>query len=292
MPEGVGTPHNGKKGGSVKQTRAFTLIFHALPRHLVGVANLTSTRARLDVQSSRMHMPRPGLTTMRVLPLGDASILIELGYAIDEATHARVRAAFDALCAAAIPGLVDIVPAYTGVAVHYDPLQFTHAAGAIGDAAPYDSVRRAVIIALDAAGADAGRVDIGRTIEIPVRYGGEYGPDLDHVAEHARMTAAEVVALHAGAEYTVYMIGFTPGFPYLGGLPDRLATPRRASPRQAVPAGSVGIAGSQTGVYPLRTPGGWQIIGRTEERLFRPELDPPTLLRIGDRVHFVDVSDA
>lgn len=221
---------------------------------------------------------------MRVLPLGDASLLIELGHTIDAATHAHVRAAFDALTGADIPGIIDIVPAYTGLAVHYEPLMF-----AGRDAAPYDNVRRAVVHVVD--GIEPGRIQDGRTIEIPVRYGGADGPDLEHVAGSAGLSTAEVIALHAGAEYTVYMIGFTPGFPYLGGLPPQLATPRRASPRQAVPAGSVGIAGSQAGVYPLRTPGGWQIIGRTDERLFRPELDPPTLLRIGDRVRFLNMRD-
>lgn len=227
---------------------------------------------------------------MRVLPLGDTSLLIELGHTIDEDTHARVRSAFRALTSAAISGVIDIVPAYTGVAVHYDPLAFGRGAPA-ADETPYDRVRRAVVAALDDE-MDVTPAETGRLVEIPVRYAGADGPDLEYVARHARLSAAEVIRLHASVEYTVYMIGFTPGFPYLGGLPPRLATPRRSSPRQAVPAGSVGIAGSQTGVYPLRTPGGWQIIGRTEERLFRPELDPPTLLRLGDRVRFIDVSGA
>jgi inhibitor of KinA len=252
----------GGSGPAIKQRRALSLILCGLPRHLCG---------------------------MRVLPLGDASLLIELGHSIDPATHERVRCAFDALSTAAIPGVIDIVPAYTGVAVHYDPVAFARDAGT-RELTPYDRIRRAVVAVLDAADADPATP--GPVVDIPVRYGGEYGPDLDYVARHAGMPAAEVVALHASVEYTVYMIGFTPGFPYLGGLPARLATPRRASPRQAVPAGSVGIAGSHTGVYPLRTPGGWQIIGRTDERLFRPELDPPTLLRIGDRVRFVDVGAA
>lgn len=226
---------------------------------------------------------------MRVLPLGDASLLIELGHVIDAGTHERVRCAFDALSSAGIPGVIDIVPAYTGLAVHYDPLAFARDGG-MSDLTPYDRIRRRVVEVLD--NADTAPLEPGRVVDIPVRYGGEDGPDLEYVARHAGMSAADVIALHASVEYIVYMIGFTPGFPYLGGLPARLATPRRASPRQAVPAGSVGIAGSQTGVYPLRTPGGWQIIGRTGERLFRPELDPPTLLRVGDRVRFVNVGDA
>jgi inhibitor of KinA len=226
---------------------------------------------------------------MRVLPLGDASLLIELGHAIDAATHERVRCAFRALSSAEITGVIDIVPAYTGLAVHYDPVAVGRTRPARG-IMPYDLIRRQVVDVLDAA--DAEPEAPGPVVDIPVRYGGENGPDLDYVARHAGMSAAEVVALHASIEYTVYMIGFTPGFPYLGGLPAQLATPRRASPRQAVPAGSVGIAGSQTGVYPLSTPGGWQIIGRTDARLFRPELDPPTLLRLGDRVRFSDAGAA
>lgn len=226
---------------------------------------------------------------MRILPLGDASLLIELGHAIDAETHERVLCAFNALSTAGMPGVVDIVPAYTGVAVHYDPRAYGRERHE-RDLMPYDAIRREIVTVLDAADTrPAGR---GRVVEIAVRYGGADGPDLDHVARHAGMSASDVIALHASVEYTVYMIGFTPGFPYLGGLPAQLATPRRASPRQAVPAGSVGIAGSQTGVYPLSTPGGWQIIGRTDERLFRPELDPPTLLHIGDRVRFVAMEDA
>jgi inhibitor of KinA len=227
---------------------------------------------------------------VRSIPLGDSALLIQLGDAIDAATHARVRAAFDALSALRLPGVTDIVPAYTGVAVHYEPLSYVDTSHRGERPTPYDIASRTLLDAL--AGLEAAAAAPVREVEIPVHYGGQDGPDLDHVARHTRLSASEVVALHAAGEYTVYMIGFTPGFPYLGGLAARLATPRRASPRQRVPAGSVGIAGSQTGVYPLETPGGWQIIGRTAERLFRPELDPPTLLRIGDRVRFVAVSDA
>ena len=126
-------------------------------------------------------------------------------------------------------------------------------------------------------------------MDIPVRYGGADGPDLDGVAYHAGLDADAVVRMHADAEYTVHMIGFAPGFPYLAGLPPQLATPRRASPRARVPAGSVGIAGSQTGIYPLSTPGGWRLIGRTDARLFRPAHEPPTLLAVGDRVRFVPI---
>ena len=126
-----------------------------------------------------------------------------------------------------------------------------------------------------------------RTVEIPVRYGGEAGPDLNAVAQHCHMTPQQVVAMHAATEYTVYFIGFQPGFPYLGGLDSRLHAPRRAEPRVLVPSGSVGIGGSQTGIYPLASPGGWQLLGRTMLPLFNPQHQPPTLLRPGDKVRFV-----
>ncbi|MBU4684385.1 5-oxoprolinase subunit PxpB [Cedecea davisae] len=126
-----------------------------------------------------------------------------------------------------------------------------------------------------------------RLVEIPVVYGGEQGPDLDVVARHSQLTPEQVVALHSGTEYIVYFLGFQPGFAYLGGLPETLATPRRGEPRLQVAAGSVGIGGGQTGIYPLATPGGWQIIGRTSLSLFIPGGEPPTLLLPGDRVRFV-----
>jgi KipI family sensor histidine kinase inhibitor len=131
---------------------------------------------------------------------------------------------------------------------------------------------------------------VARIVDIPVCYGGEFGPDLDEVAELCGLAADEVVALHVGGEYLAYMIGFAPGFPYLGGLPDKLAVPRKAVPRLRVPAGSVGLAGQQTGIYPLASPGGWQIIGRTPIRLFTPERMPPTLLQAGDIVRFRVIS--
>lgn len=126
-----------------------------------------------------------------------------------------------------------------------------------------------------------------RDVAIPVIYGGEAGPDLEEVAHHCQMTPQQLVEAHAAGEYVVYFIGFQPGFPYLGGLDSRLHAPRRAEPRVLVPAGSVGIGGSQTGIYPLASPGGWQLLGRTPQALFNPQHQPPTLLRPGDRVRFV-----
>ncbi len=136
-------------------------------------------------------------------------------------------------------------------------------------------------------------VDLAPTlVEIPVCYGGQFGADLEGVARHAGLPAAEVIRLHAQAEYVVAMVGFAPGFPYLAGMHEQLAAPRKTQPRALVPAGSVGIAGGQTGIYSIPTPGGWQLIGRTPRRLFHPQQENPSLLRAGDRVRFVPISAA
>ena len=133
-------------------------------------------------------------------------------------------------------------------------------------------------------------VDEPRTVEMPTLYGGEYGPDLEFVAEHAKLTPQQVIDIHSGAEYLVYMMGFSPGFPYLGGLSERLATPRLESPRLAIPAGSVGIAESQTACIPVASPGGWRLIGRSPVRMFDAEAEPPSRLAAGDYVRFVPIA--
>ena len=138
----------------------------------------------------------------------------------------------------------------------------------------------------------ARRTNASRVVEIPVCYGGQYGPDLAFVAQHNGLTEEEVIALHVSGEYYIYMLGFAPGFPYLGGLPERIAAPRHEVPRASVPAGSVGIAGNQTGIYPVSTPGGWQLIGCTPLVLFRPSENPPSLLLPGDTVRFRAISTA
>jgi KipI family sensor histidine kinase inhibitor len=206
--------------------------------------------------------------------LSERVLLVEFGdpAAMDALTRARVRAAVEALRHRQVAGVVDIVPAYNTIALHVD--------GALG-ADVIDEVRRCL-----AAGGGAAPSP-GRLVDVPVWYGGADGPDLEEVAVHARLTPAEVIALHAGTVYEVAMVGFSPGFPYLAGLPERLAMPRRASPRTHVPAGSVAIGGRQTGIYPLASPGGWRLIGRTRLALFTPSQDPPTLLALGDRVRFV-----
>jgi len=214
----------------------------------------------------------------RLLLAGDSAIVAEYGDAIDTTINARVRSLQRALEAVAHAGIVETVPTYRSLMVHYDPMALSHESAA------------ALIAATAERLPDEAR-EAARTIEIPVLYGGGAGPDLEDVAALAGLDAQAVVDLHAGGEYVVFMLGFMPGFPYLGGLPARIATPRLASPRTLVPAGSVGIAGSQTGIYPTASPGGWRLIGRTPVRLFDPRLPHPALLEAGDRLRFLPVSE-
>ena len=214
---------------------------------------------------------------MIVTPLGDKALVVQLGERIDGATFAAVQALSRRLEQHGVPGMVEYVPAFTSMTIYYDPLQvsFAEVCAAVETSTA----------TLDTAGAA-----LGRTVEIPVCYGGEFGSDLEFVANEHGLSAAEVIAIHSGAEYLVHMIGFAPGFPYLGGLPETIATPRKATPRLKVPAGSVGIAGAQTGIYPLETPGGWQIIGRTPLAMFNAMSDPPSLLQAADRVRFTPIT--
>lgn len=219
---------------------------------------------------------------IRLSPLGDRALLIHLGTSIDEDTLRRVRAVCVRLEAHPVPATIELVPAFASVAVHYDPSRVPDEGP--DAASPYARFARAVQTALTAVQEQS--LPEPRTFEIPVCYGGVFGPDLDEVARRHAMAPDEVVRLHSGATYSVYMLGFAPGFAYLGGLPPSIATPRREAPRTLVPAGSVGIGGNQTGVYPLASPGGWQLIGRTPLTLFDPEGAPPTLLGVGNRVRF------
>jgi inhibitor of KinA len=216
-------------------------------------------------------------------PLGDRALLISLGAAIDSASHERVRAVCARLEARPVQGTIELVPAFTSVAVHYDPARVPEGPSTVGDT-PY--ARFAASVASALVDLTAEKLAPPCTVDIPVCYGGVFGPDLEEVARRHGLTPDEVIRLHSDATYSVYMLGFAPGFAYLGGLAPEIATPRRDEPRTSVPAGSVGIGGSQTGVYPLATPGGWQLIGRTPLRLFDATRTPPTLLAVGDQVRF------
>lgn len=221
---------------------------------------------------------------MRFEPLGDSAVMITLGDAIDERTHRLVRAATNRIRSEPPPGFIDLVPAFVSIAVHYDPVAVARTASGL----PYERVVEFLRDRL--AALDVEHLGAPRRVEIPVCYGGELGPDLDDVARTHGLAPDEVIRLHADADYLVYMIGFMPGFAYLGGLPERIATPRRKTPRTAVPAGTVGIGGRQTGVYPLVSPGGWNLIGRTPVKIFDIKRDEPTLLSTGDRVRFRPIS--
>lgn len=222
---------------------------------------------------------------MRFTPLGDRAVMITLGATIDEATHRLVRSASARIDQRPPAGFVDQVPAFTSIAVHYDPLIAARGTSKT----PYERVVDDLSVALD--GLTAERLPPARVVEVPVSYGGALGPDLDDVARAHEITADEVVRIHTSGDYLVYMVGFMPGFAYLGGLSPKLATPRRTTPRTIVPAGTVGIGGSQTGVYPLDSPGGWNLIGKTPLAVFDIARPQPALLATGDRVRFRAITE-
>ena len=213
-------------------------------------------------------------------PIGETTLLLRFGAIIDADLNARVQAAAAVLARVALPGVVDIVPAYATLALDYRPSVWADGETGLPWQHLAEAVRAVFESPPDAAGA------IGKTIEIPVCYDAAYAPDLADVARHCGLDAATVVARHVGGDYRVAMLGFAPGFPYLLGLDPALVTPRRASPRTRVPAGSVAIGGAQTGIYPRELPGGWQVIGRTPLRLFDAARAAPSLLAPGDRVRF------
>jgi inhibitor of KinA len=211
---------------------------------------------------------------MRITLLGDAALLVEYASTIDVTVNGQVLAASARVREARVPGVRDVVPAYASFAVHFDPVQ-----------TDVGSLRAAVERAARTA-APRVRLAGGVSLEIPVCYGGRFGPDLADVGAWAGCGPHDVIAAHASRTYHVFMLGFLPGFPYMGSVDERIAMPRRDVPRPRVAAGSVGIAGQQTGIYPFDSPGGWQIIGRTPLVLFDPRRDQPALLTPGQTVRF------
>ncbi len=225
---------------------------------------------------SASHRP---VEPQRIDAVGDRCLLVGLGDSVDPETSARVHAFVRRLHEQPIRGVRDIVPAFTTVALHYQPEHF--------GATPFESLRELVRERLQSP-LDA-QQEAQRSIEVPVCYGGEFGPDLDDVAAQRGLAVEQVIALHLASPHRVYMLGFAPGFPFIGGLDPALEMPRRASPRTHIPPGSVAIARDQTCIYPLATPGGWNLIGRTPLRLFDPAADPPCLMGPGDSVRFVRI---
>ena len=213
------------------------------------------------------------MTAFRIVSAGDSALVVEFEERIDPSINARAIQLADALQAAGLAGVLDIVPTFRSVAIYFDPLHTD------GDAL---HARVETEAAKPASGPDAAH----DPVRIPVCYGGELGPDLAAVAAFSGLDEAEVVAAHTARTYRAFMVGFVPGFAYLGTVDDRIAMPRRETPRIRVPVGSVGIAGVQTGIYPAETPGGWQLIGRTPLKPFDPTRADPFLMKAGDAVQF------
>lgn len=214
----------------------------------------------------------------RYLTVGDRALVIEFGDSIEEQVNSKIRSLTLAMEREGIKGIIETIPTYRSLMVIYEPM----------------------IIELDElinkvksieAKMHEMKLPDAKVIEIPTLYGGDYGPDLGFVAEHNNISTDEVIKIHTSSEYLIYMIGFTPGFPYLGGMNDKIAAPRLQIPRTKIPAGSVGIAGKQTGIYPIESPGGWQLIGRTPVRLYDPYRKEPVLLNAGDYIKFVQIDE-
>ena len=219
------------------------------------------------------------MNRIRLLLTGDTSLTVEFGNEISEEINAQIRAFNIALDQSGIKGIVETVPTYRSLMVHYDPGVIAYG--------PLVKKLKGLLGQLDHI-----QIPPSDVLEIPVLYGGEEGPDLDFVAQHNGKTPEEVVKIHTSTEYLIYMLGFPPGFTYLGGMSDEIATPRLKTPRVKIPAGSVGIAGSQTGVYPIDSPGGWQQIGRTPVRMYDSDRETPILPQAGQYIKFYAIDQA
>ncbi len=210
----------------------------------------------------------------KIVPLGDAALLIQVGDEIDITINQNVHTLAALIDISPLDGVIETVPAYSTLLIQYDPLMLT-----------YTKIRKWVRTKLDQLEGAISRKP--RQIQVPVRYGGEFGVDLESVASNCGLSVEDVIRFHSARQYTVYMMGFTPGFPYLGKLDDAIIMPRLQTPRTYVPAGTVAIAGSQTGIYPIDSPGGWRLIGWTPLQLFDLDSQSPFLFSPGDEVKFV-----
>jgi len=213
---------------------------------------------------------------IKFLPAGDSSVLIEFGNIISPEINTQVTSFARLLKEQKFKGLVDMIPSFCALMVNYSTKYWT-----------YDELVKE-LEELFKNPIDTYKSE-PKIIEIPVYYGGEYGPDLELVAENSRLSQEEVIKLHSGKDYLIYMIGFMPGFPYLGGLNEKIHTPRLKNPRLKITAGSVGIGGAQTGIYPTESPGGWNLIGRTDAQLYNPNSEQMVLFEAGDYIRFIPV---
>lgn len=226
---------------------------------------------------------------IQMRPLGDSAIVVQIGEGISPEIHHVIIHLTNEIERDPFHGFVEAVPSYNSITVYYNPVTIYFENQQSQVHSTFQKVSAFMQEYIDRVNPDKKREQ--RVIDIPVIYGGEYGPDLEIVATYNSLTTEEVIDLHVNNEYMVYMIGFSPGFPFLGGMDERISTPRKISPRQAIPQGSVGIAGKQTGIYSLETPGGWQIIGRSPASLFLPNSSPPTLLQAGDKIRFQQIEE-
>ena len=218
------------------------------------------------------------MQNIRILTAGDSSLLIEFGNEISPEINRRIAAVVELMREQHIEGVVDVIPAFCSLLVNYDPR-----------VAGYEKMKKRLesLVRVDIKVGQVKR----KIFEIPVLYGGEYGPDLASIAEHAGISQDEVIAIHSSRDYLIYMLGFLPGFCYLGGLDERIHTPRLSNPRLRIRAGSVGIGGSQTGIYPLDSPGGWQLMGMTPVKTYDPEREIPILVEAGNYIRFVPIDE-
>ena len=215
---------------------------------------------------------------IRILTAGDSALLIEFGKEINPETNRKITALVQLMREQHIEGIVDVIPAFCSLLINYDPRVLS-----------YEELKERMehLLKMETK-TEATRK---RIFEIPVCYGGEYGPDIENIAEHAGLSVEAVIKIHSSKDYLIYMLGFLPGFTYLGGLDERIHTPRLASPRLKIRAGSVGIGGSQTGIYPLDSPGGWQLMGMTPVRTYDPERQTPILVEAGDYIRFIPIDE-
>ena len=215
---------------------------------------------------------------IKLLTAGDSSILLQFGNTIDPAINRKIAATVQLMREQHINGVTDVIPAFCSLLINYDPRVIS-----------YEQIKRRMeaLVKIDVTAGDTRK----RVFEIPVCYGGEYGPDIQNIADHAGMSVEEVIQIHTSRDYLIYMLGFLPGFTYLGGLDERIHTPRLANPRIRIPAGSVGIGGSQTGIYPMDSPGGWQLMGMTPVKTYDPDREAPILVEAGDYIRFVAIDE-
>ncbi len=214
----------------------------------------------------------------KIYPSGDSAILLKFGNVISEDIHSQIRSFLILLSQKKIKGIIEATPTYTDILIHYNPLIIKHQR--------LTTKLKKLFLRINKQ-----QLPEPRIVEIPVVYGGQYGQDINEVSKHTGLNLDKIIKLHSSEKYLVYMLGFTPGFCYLGGMNSKLATPRKKIPSQKIEAGSVGIAASQTGIYPIESPGGWQIIGRTPLKLFAPESEHPFLVQAGDYLKFYPITE-